>query len=720
MENQKHYRVCNLCEAMCGLEIIHDGKEVVSVKGDQNDPLSKGSICPKGALIHKLHDDPNRLKTPLRKKENGEWEEIGWTEALDIVGEKINAVRKKNGNDSVGLYLGNPTVHNFGMMLMTGELKRMLRTKNSFSPTTMDQLPHHFMGYYMYGHPLNIPIPDIDHTEYMVIFGANPIASNGSLMTAPGVHRRLMDIQKRGGKVIQFDPRRNETSRMVDEHHFIKPATDVYFLLGMLHLIQKNNWIKLGHVEGHITGLDKLKNIAADFTPEKVAQITGVAADVIERITKEYVLHDKAVLYGRMGMSTQEHGGLCHWVSGVINILTGHFDRPGGAMFTKPAFDIKRTNKFHKAHGRWHSRVRGLAEFEGEYPVSVMAEEMLTPGEGQIKALITYAGNPALSTPNAKRLEEALPNLDFMVSIDIFLNETTRHADIILPPPSHLEIDHYDLIFNLISVSNNVKFSKPLFKRKEGQLYDWEIAKELIKRFSKVSKNKPSKIFQWLTPRQLLNLGLMMGPYGKLSSPKRWFSGLTLNKVINSTHGISLGALKPRIPEVLLTADGKINIADAVFLKGLEKVKSDLNKHPFNDLSTDEFLLIGRRHLRSNNSWMHNIAGLTRGKNRCTVMMHSSDAAKLQLTDDQEVTVRSATGSIAIPVEITDNLMPGVLSIPHGFGHTKKGARLDVAMKEGNAGVSVNDITDQSRIDPVTGNAAFSGQIVTILSTVTV
>ncbi len=717
-ELYKHYRVCNLCEAMCGLEIIHEGKEVKKIKGDKKDPLSKGSICPKGVLIHKIHDDPNRLKKPLRKTETGEWEEIDWDTALDIVGNKINAIRLEHGDDAVGIYLGNPTVHNFGIMTMIGELKRMLRTKNSFSASSMDQLPHHFMGYYMYGHPLNIPIPDIDNTNYMIIFGANPIASNGSLMSAPGIGKRLGNIKKRGGKIIQFDPRKNETSTVVDEHYFIKPNTDIYFLLGMLHLIQKNSWINLQHLKNEITGLEKLKDIAIDFTPEKVAKITGVAANDIIRITKEFASEDKAVLYGRMGMSTQEHGGLCHWLSGVINILTGHLDRTGGAMFTKPAVDIKRAKTFKKAHGRWHSRVRGLAEFEGELPVSVMAEEILTPGKGQIKALITHAGNPALSTPNANRLDEALPKLDFMVSIDIFLNETTKHADIILPPPSHLEVDHYDLIFNLISVSNNVKFSEALFTPKEGQLYDWQIAKELTKRFAKFSKSKPSKMMQWLTPKQILNLGLLTGPYGKLSSVSKLFSGISLKKVIDSKHGISLGALQQRIPEVLLTKDGKINIADEVFLKGLDKVASELEQHPYMKLSKQDFLLIGRRNLRTNNSWMHNIENLAKGKNKCTVMMHPADAEKHNLEDAVDVIVTSETGKITIPLEITDTLMPGVVSIPHGFGHIKKGIQLDIASKPENAGVSVNDITDHNRIDPVTGNAAFSGQIVQILSAI--
>ncbi len=716
---KKHYRVCNLCEAMCGLEIEHDDQQVIAVKGDVNDPFSKGSLCPKGALIHKVHEDPDRLKAPLLKKENGEWEEISWKAAFDMVGQKINQIRTKYGNDAVALYLGNPTVHNLGMMLFSGEMRRSLRTKNFFSPTTMDQLPHHFIGYHVFGHAFNMPIPDINRTDYFILFGANPIASNGSIMSGCGPIEKIKDIQNRGGKVVLFDPRATETSRVVDEHHFIKPSTDVFFLLGMLHLIQKNNWIQLGHVENHLTGLEKLKDIAEEFTPEKVEKLTGVSAKNLLRLTKEYALQDRAVLYGRMGMSTQEHGGLCHWLTSVLNILTNHFDREGGAMFPKPAVDVKRQKGWHKSHGRWHSRVRKLPEFDGELPVSVMAEEMLTEGEGQIKCLITSAGNPVLATPNGKRLEAALPKLDFMVSIDIFMNETTRHADLILPPPSHLEIDHYDLIFNHFAVSNNAKFSPRLFKPKDGQQYDWQIAKELTKRFAKVSNYKSSFALKYFNPRQLLNLALLTGPYGKWSSLSRWFNGLNLKKVMDSKHGIHISNMKPRIPEVLNTQDGKIQIAADVFLEGLSNLKSLLSELP-KERPLNEFQLIGRRHLRSNNSWMHNVEELIKGKNRCTAMMNTTDAAALNLEDGEMILVKSATGEIEIPVEITKNIMNGVISIPHGFGHNKKGTQLSIASNSNYAGVSVNDITDHNRLDKVTNNAAFSGQVITVLKSSTI
>ena len=690
---------------MCGLEIEHDGKSVHTVKGDVNDPFSKGSICPKGALIHKIHEDPNRLKKPLKKNENGEFEEVSWKEALDYTAAQLNKIKEKHGKNAIALYLGNPTVHNFGMMMFVGELKKMLDTNQVYSPTSMDQLPHHFIGYYMFGHPLNIPIPDIDRTQHIIMFGANPIASNGSIMSGCGPIERIRAIQGRGGKVVLVDPRRNETAKVVDEHVFIRPSTDVYLLLSMLHLITTNDWIDLKHLEDHINGYSKLKGIAKDYTPEAVEGITGIPAQTIRALTLDYVLEERAVLYGRMGMSTQEHGGLCHWLITVINIITGHFDKEGGAMFTNPAIDIKRQKGFKSAHGRWHSRVRKLPEFEGELPVAVLAEEMMTPGEGQVKALVTYAGNPALSTPNAKRLDKALPELDFMLSIDIFLNATTRHADVILPTPSHLEIDHYDLIFNQIAVSNNAKFSEALFEPEEGQLFDWQIVRELVKRMSKDTSRKASFLHKHLTPRQLLNLGLMTGPYGKLSHPKKWFSGLSLNKLIQSKHGISFGHMTPMIPQALNTPDNKINIADDIFINRIKQLKPEVPE----TLANNQFYYIGRRHLRNNNSWMNNVEKLMSGKNRCTVMISDKDALALDVKSGDLLKVQSDTGSIQIPAEVTPDIMQGVVSIPHGYGHNKSGVKMDIAADERYAGVSVNDITDHNRLDELTNNAAFSG-----------
>ncbi len=705
-----HHRVCNLCEAMCGLTVEYEKDEVISVRGDKDDPFSKGFICPKGARIAELHTDPDRLKKPLRKRSDGTWEEIGWQEALDYAGERLNAVRKAHGLDAVGLYIGNPTVHNYGILTFMGDLRRALRSKNVYSATSVDQLPHQFVAHHLFGHTLMIGIPDLDRTDYLIIMGANPSVSNGSLMSAGGVPPKLAAIRDRGGKVVVIDPRRTETTRHADEHHFIRPATDAYFLLGMLHHILHHDLVNYAHLQAALPDPETLRNLVAAFSPDVVASHCGIAEEDIRRIATTFATTERAVLYGRMGLSTQAHGTLCNWLLVVLNLVTGHFDREGGAMLTTPAVPLIRGNKQRRAYGRWKSRVRGLPESEGELPVAALAEEMLTPGEGQIRAMITHAGNPVISTPNGRQLDTAFAGLDFMVSIDIFLNETTRHADLILPPPSHLEVDHYDLVFNHLATANVAKYSPQLFQPEKGQLYDWEIAKALVAKLAPLSGYKVSRRHKWGTPRRLLNLGLLTGPYGKLSSWKKLFSGLSLRKLEKAKHGIVLGPLEQRLPAALLTKDRKINLIPEFVAPTLAPLRDKLDEAV--TLAPGEFYLIGRRHLRSNNSWMHNSPGLAKGKNRCTLMLHPEDAATLGLATGEPVEVTSRTGTIQIPVELTDTMMPGVVSIPHGFGHHREGIQLQVAQRA--PGVSVNDITDDQLVDPVTGNAAFSGQRVTL------
>ncbi len=705
-----HYRVCNFCEAMCGLAIEHDGKQVLSVRGDEKDPFSKGSICPKGAVIADMYNDPDRLRKPLKKTSSG-FVEIPWEEAFDIVAERLNHVKKQYGNDAIGLYFGNPTVHNYGAMMYVADFKKTIRTRNNFSATSMDQLPHHFAAHFMFGNGMIMPIPDINRTEYMIIMGANPSASNGSIMTAAGVQKRLKNIQQRGGKYIVIDPRKTETAKSADEHLFIRPGTDVYFLLAMLHIITTEKKYNLKKLSSHVVDLDKVIAIAIAYTPESVAEITGISVKDIRRITNEYLNAEKAVLYGRMGVSTQEHGGLCNWLINLINILTGHLDTEGGAMFTNPAVPMVKSKVGHVPYNRWKSRVRGLPEFQGELPVSTMVEEMTTNGKGQIKAVVTHAGNPVLSSPNGGRLDKALHDLEFMVSIDIYLNETTKHADIILPPTTGLEVDHYDLIFNAFAVSNTAKFSEALFPPKEGQLHDWQIFKALTKR---LSKKKLPWLYRISTPKVLLKLALLNGPYGRFGSINQLFTGLTLGKIKRSVHGIDLGPLVPMLPKLLRTKDQKIHLAPPLFLEQLEVLHTAFSAGK-DTLNENEFRLIGRRHLRSNNSWMHNVDKLVTGKNRCTVMMNTMDAERLGLKEEDEVTVKSRVGAIKIAIEVTQNIMPGVVSIPHGFGHTRKGSQLKIAETHA-AGVSFNDISDHDRIDALTGNAAFSGQIVQIFA----
>jgi len=701
-----HYRTCNLCEAMCGLEIKHDGQKVISIKGDKDDPFSQGYICPKAVALQDIYEDPDRIKKPVKKTQNG-WQEIPWKDAFDEIENRLGTIRSKYGNDSVAMYLGNPTVHNYGSLMFHGDLVKALKSRNIFSATSVDQLPHHFASNFMFGHALLLPVPDIDRTDHMILMGANPLASNGSMMTAPGMNKRLKNIQDRGGNFIVIDPRHTETSQIADQHHFIYPGEDVFLLLSMLQVIFDRGLDKLGRMGPYVKGLEYLREAISKYNPSSVSGRIGIPALIIERIAIEFAETERAVCYGRMGLSTQIHGGLCQWLINVLNIVTGHMDVEGGAMFPSPAVDIRRGKNSSDNFGRWTSRIRRLPEFNGELPVSVLTEEILVKGRGQIKALITNAGNPVLSTPNGKQLDKALDELDFMVSIDIYINESTRHADIILPPATGLETDHYDLAFNALAVRNTAKYSPALFEPEKGLMNDWQIFKELSKRVS----GKSSFLKRFVTPKRLLDLGLRFGPYGSFRKFWNLLGGLNLKKLKKNKHGIDLGPLKTQIPKILQTRDKKINLAQKVFLNRLAGV-TDTFKLSNKKNSIDQFMLVGRRHTRSNNSWMHNTERLIRGKNRCTLMINETDANRLELKNNQEVRVSSAVGEIVIPVEVSDEMMPGVVSIPHGYGHCREGTRIPIA--EANAGASINDLTDDQQVDALTGNAAFSGQLVTI------
>ena len=676
---------------MCGLEIKLEGEKIVSIRGDELDPFSQGHICPKATALEDVYNDPNRLKFPVRRTQSG-WQQISWDEAFDTIISSLKAVQAKYGKDAVGVYQGNPSVHNSGTVLTSSGFFKALGSSNKFSATSADQLPHHFAAWQMLGHPLLIPIPDIDRTDFMLILGANPLASNGSLMTAAGVKRRLENIKKRGGKIVLVDPRRNETASVASEHHFVRPGTDVFLLLAMLEVIFAENLVKLGRLADFTDGLEVLREAVHGLTPERVSVRTGLSADVIRGLARDFANAPSAVAYGRIGLSTQAFGGSSQWLVSALNIVTGNFDRAGGAMLTTPAIDLIRAKTQDNIFNRSQSRVRGLPEFDGEYPVAAMAAEMLTPGDGQIKAFITNSGNPVLSTPNGGQLETALQNLEFFVAIDIYINETTCHANIILPPATGLETAHYDLIFHHLAVSNHAKYSEATLPKTTGAKYDWEIFEELRNR---LTLEPGGTLKAPRDPAEKLELGLKSGTYK-----------LSLESLRANPHGLDLGALEPRLPERLLTPNKRLQLAPDLLIADLTRAKIELEQ------PKPELVLIGRRELRSNNSWMHNSERLVRGKNRCTLMIHPTDAAQTGILEGSSVRVSSKVGSVELPAEITENIMPGVVSIPHGYGHARQGVKLEVASK--NAGVSINDLTDEHLIDDLTGNAAFCGVSVSL------
>ena len=692
-ENKIHYRTCNLCEAMCGLEITYKEKKVISIVGDKKDPLSKGFICPKSQALKDLYEDKDRLKQPLRRTEKG-WEEISWEEAFDEVEIQIKKIQEKYGNNSVATYQGNPNVHNLGAMLYGAPFLKSLKTKQKYSATSVDQLPHHIASLKMFGHQMLIPIPDIERTDYLLILGANPGASNGSLLTAPGFSQKIKTIQKRGGKVINIDPRYTETSKISSQHFYINPGKDALFLLTLLHVIFQNGIREKTHLSDHLKGLEDIKKIVKQYTPKKTAHLIGIESTEIQKIATDFLNSETAVCYGRMGVSTQEYGGICQWLINVLNIVTNNVDKVGGAMFTKPAIDLVFMTGAQGKVGnfdRYRSRVHNLPEYSGELPVATLADEILTKGEGQIKMFICTAGNPVLSTPNGKKLEKALEKLEFMVSIDIYLNETSKYANIILPSTNGLETLHYDLVFHQLAIRNTAKISEILFEKNENQKHDWQILNELTERIT--GKKNIS------TPEMMLDHMFKFSPYNE--------ENLSVKKLRKHPNGIDLGALQPLLTKRIFTLDKKINISPKIFIDDLKRLDKEFFKDNNEEKINYPFALIGRRHLRNNNSWMHNSKLLMKGKNRCTVLMNSKDAQNLSILNHQKVKLTSNVGSIILPVEISDEMKEGVLSIPHGFGHNRGGTKIKLAEK--NAGESINDLTDDYKIDQLTGNANFSG-----------
>lgn len=691
------HRTCPLCEAVCGLTLTLDqGGHVTSVKGDKDDPFSKGFICPKGASLGRLDEDPDRLGKPL-VREGDLWREVTWEEAFDTVARAIATVKDRQ---TIAVYLGNPGAHTMAGALYAAPLIRALGTRNVFSASTADQMPKHVSSGLMFGHPLRIPVPDLDRTDYLLMLGANPLESNGSLCTAPDFPGRLKAIRRRGGKVVVVDPRRTRTAALADEHVFVRPGADAYLLFGLVHTLFAEG---LTSVSCEVNGLEEIREAAKHFTPEVVARRTGVPEETIVRLARELAAAPTAAVYARIGTCTQEFGTLAQWLVDVLNTLTGNLDRPGGAMFPMPATEASRTRRPYTT-GRWKSRVRGLPEANGELPVATLADEIETPGEGQVRFLVTVAGNPVLSAPNGARLDEAFEQLDFMVSVDPYLNETTRHANVILPPPRVLQSGHYDFALTGFAVRNYARYSPPILP-----LGERPSESEIMARLAMIASGLEGDLDEFIIDQTLQKAGVELQLDGETGAERRLDMmlrlgpyELSLAKLRENPHGLDLGALEPRLPGALHTASGRVELAPTQLLEDVERLKERLEHAP------PEMVLIGRRHLRSNNSWMHNVSTLVGGSNRCTLQINPADVERLGL--DGEAVVTSATGRLTVTLEPTDTIMQGVVSLPHGWGHA--GSAQAVAAEH--PGVSANTLTDDAAIDVPSGNAVFNGVPVTV------
>ncbi|MGZ5596080.1 MAG: molybdopterin-dependent oxidoreductase [Usitatibacter sp.] len=690
------YRACHLCEALCGIEIRTQGDEIVSVRGDAADPFSRGHICPKAVALIDIHGDPDRLRTPVRRVED-RWEPIGWDEAFELVATRFAAIQREHGPNALGVYLGNPNAHHVGSILNGPALIRTLRTRNRFSATSVDQLPQHVVSHAMFGHLFLFPIPDVDHTMYWLILGANPIASNGSIMTVPDVAKRLKAIRDRGGKVVVVDPCRTETADAATRHHFIRPGTDAAFLLALINAVLDLGPMKIARYEGRLAGLERAIEAIRPFGVERSAAVTGIPAETVRAIAKEFRTSRCAVAYGRVGLCTQPFGTMCQWLIQLLNIVTGNLDDVGGAMPTAPAVAMTGPGTRPGGYGSFKARVSGRPAFAGELPAAAMADEIETPGEGRVRAMLTIAGNPVSSTPNGRRLDRAFASLEFMAAIDIYVNETTRHADVILPPASMLSHENYDVVFNSFAVRNVARYNPAVFEKPADGRFDWEIYNGLGAAYAKAAgveyKAMPN-------PMATVAAALHAGPYGKT---------ISLDTLKAAPHGVDLGPLAPSLLDRLETPDGKIACAPAAFVADLERVEKVL----FGAVArSDGLLLVGRRHLRSNNSWMHNSRRLTKGPRRDQLWIHPEDAARRSIAEGDEVTLASRVGEVGVTARVTDRVMQGTVCLPHGFGQDREGVRLAVARAL--QGASYNDVTDEAALDPLSGNAAVNALPVSV------
>ncbi len=698
---------CTLCEAMCSLEVRLDGDgAIASMRGHEADPLSRGHICPKAFALQDLHEDPDRLRRPVRRTDDGGWREVSWDEAFAFAASRLVAVQREHGDEAVAVYQGNPNVHSMGALTHNPTLVRLLRTHNRFSATSVDQLPHQVVAWALYGHQYLLPVPDIDRTDLLVLVGHNPMASNGSLWTVPDFPQRRRELASRGGRLVVIDPRRTETAKVADEHHFVRPGSDAAVLLAVVRELLAGDLSPADYVDG----VDAVRAAVEGFTPELAEEVSGLSADAVRTLARDIAAAPSAAVHGRMGVSTQAHGVVCQWAVQTINVLTGNLDRPGGTMFTTPAVDLVGRGVLGPGgFGRRRSRVRDLPAFGGELPVSVLAEEITTPGGGQVRALLTIAGNPVSSTPSGHRLDEALAGLDFMVSIDFYVNETTRHADVILPPTGPLERDHYDLIFHTLAVRDTARWSPALFEKEADARHDWEIARDLG---AAVLRERSDGLRdRWSKDALQTEARLRLSPRRQLDALLRSSGArLSVAKLEKMAAGADHGPLKPRLPERLATADHRIDLAMPLVLESLPGLLAELSAGV--GPGDGELLLIGRRHQRDNNSWLHNSARLTRGRPRHALLAHPEDLATRGIRDGDTVIVRSAAGEVQVEVAATDDVMPGVVSLPHGYGHRRSGVRLRHA--EQLPGVSMNDLTDPAVVDGLSGNAVLNGVPVTV------
>lgn len=723
-----HRRTCPLCEGMCGITVTREGNRVTAIRPDKDNVWSRGHMCPKGTTLGELHDDPDRIRVPMIR-EGERWREASWDEAFAQIETLVAETRARRGEARIASYTGNMSGKGYDagryMMLLHG----LARFAQSYSSSTVDQQPKNVSAFLMYGNMWKIPIPDVDQTDLLVVIGGNPAESKGSLFSHRDVMGAIRSLRARGGKVIVIDPVQTRTAEAADAWIPIRPGADAALLLGVLHVLFAEDRVTLGALDGLVEGMDVLRDVASRFAPERVAAFCGIEASAIRELAHAISDAPRAAIYGRIGTCTQSFGTLASWLVDALAIATGNMDRVGGLMWSTqvaPHLDLMPPYPATGSVMGPASRVRGVASVLGQYPSSCLAEEIDTEGPGQIHGLVSLGANPVLSAPGSERLDAALAGLDVMVSLDIYVNETTRHAHVILPSPSLLSQAHWDMWAWPWALTSGGHYSPPLFEDTDRP-QEWEV---MIRLGAILGGHRDPDLaalddnyfggmcdavgidravaFEALPDHgseRILDLCIRTGPFGDRFGANP--DGLTLAHFKAEPGGMLFGPARPQGRAAISTPSGKIEIAHTHFLQDLVRLEDALTH------AVPELVLVSRRQLRSLNSWMHNIGSLVSGKPRCTLQIHENDAARLGIRPGQDVRITSQAGSIVAPAEITRKIRPGVVSLPHGWGHEPQDIRLDVAKRH--QGSNFNALAPANMIDPASGNAVVNGIPVDVL-----
>jgi anaerobic selenocysteine-containing dehydrogenase len=719
------------------LELTHDGHgNVTRVRGDVEDPYSRGYLCPKGASLGLIDSDPGRLQSPLVRL-HGELRPVSWDDAFAEVERLIRPMVRRHGCDSLGLYTGNPIGHDFAMSLYLPVLQRAMKSKQQYSASTLDSTPHTVVAALMFGHQSTVAVPDIDRTDLFLIVGGNPMVSNGSIGAAPDYPARLRALRERGGRLVVIDPVRTETAALADEHILIRPGTDAFLLLAMVRELLAMDPRRDERLAGRTLGREILVHALEPFTPDSVTGRCGVPASTIRRLAHQLVSARTASVYGRLGTTLNRFGTFTSWAMTLLNILSGHLDRPGGMMFAESAAGSPTTRSQRRPEplrlGRYFSTVRRAPEVFGEFPAACLAEEILNPAPERLRGLIVVAGNPARSVPNTSAVEAALQELDALVCVDAYVNETSRFAHVVLPAPAPLTRSHFDLMLSNYTVRNVANYSPPLRPVPRNAMAEWRILVRLAQAVdpegdtseAEINRRAQQRLVKAVSaqlgiaeaeieaslsgppgPDALLDLRVRSGPFGDHFGHRP--GGLTLARLAGNLHTTDLGPLRPRLDEVIRTASGRIELAPPMILNHIPRLVAALSE------TDPPLLLIGRRTVRSKNSWLHNIRTLVSGRDRCTLKIHPADAERHGVQTGEMAVVRSAAGSVEVVAEVDDAMAPGVCSLPHGWGHDVSDANRLIARQH--PGVNSNQLAEDAELDPIAGTPVLNGISVVVRS----